>query len=684
MLRVLRAVLDTDVGLPLRAGLNRGPVFAGDIGGSNRRTYAVMGDAVNLAARLCGRAEVGQILATGEVLDRSAARYDTERQPFLVKGKERAINAYRVGAFTGMREEEAARALPLVGRETEVAALQEAANASRMMQPRVIELVGEPGIGKSRLVEELKTLAFGFNQVVAACERYAQQEPYFAWRQVLRRLAGITPEQSREQAGAHLNPWISAVMPDLAPWLPLLAIPFDAEVPPTPETDAIEEAYRFDRLHDVAEQFLQRLLMMPTLLIFEDAHWMDDASRFLLTHLTSKTTPRPWLVCVTSRPEGASIMSAETPGTRLVLEPLSGEAAAQLALTASEEAALSEDVLATLAERSGGNPLFVRELVAASRQGGSLDSLPETVETLMTSRIDTLDPEDRMLLRYAAVVGPRFDLSLLTEILAEELPDAGALERWERLTEFVSWEGNETLAFRHDLIRATAYEGLSFQRRRAIHGRLGDVLEEQAGDRVDEAAPLLSLHFLEAQEYEKAWRYARTAAEQARAKYANVVAGELYERALAAAEHVELPPEEVEVTWEALGDVAERYADFAKAGAAYEQAAGLVENDGEGEARLMLKRGVVCEREGHYEDALEWYERGLGTVGALADGGRALSMRAQLEAASAGIRHRQGRFQDAIELARDAAEHAEEAGDRKELAHAYYLLHVAHTRLGQA
>ncbi len=683
MLRVLRAVIDAGAGPPLRAGVNRGPVFAGDIGGSSRRTYAVMGDTVNLAARLCGRAEVGQILSTGDVLDRSAARFDTERQPFLVKGKERAINAYRVGAFTGMREEETARALPLVGRETEVAALQEAVNASRMMQTRVLELVGEPGIGKSRLVEELKTLAFGFNQAFAACERYAQSEPFFAWRQVLRRLAGITPEQSREQAGAHLGPWISTVMPDLAPWLPLLAIPFDAEVPPTPESDAIEEAYRFDRLHDVVEQFLQRVLMMPTLLVFEDAHWMDDASRFLITHLTGKAAPRPWLMCVTSRPEGASVLGPETAGARLVLEPLSDEAAAQLALTAAEEAALSEEALATLAERSGGNPLFVRELVAASKGGGALDSLPETIETLMTTRIDTLDPEDRMLLRYASVVGPRFELTLLGEILADELPDSGELDRWDRLGEFVTWEGSETLAFRHDLVRATAYEGLSFQRRRAIHGRLGEVLEAQAGDHVDEAAPLLSLHFLEAQEHEKAWRYARVAAEQARAKYANVVAGELYERALAAAEHVELPSDEVEATWEALGDVAERFADFDKAAAAYERAAALVAGDAPGEARLTLKRGVVCERGGHYDDAIGWYEQGLATVAGLADGEQGLSLRAQLEAASAGIRHRQGRFEDAIALARQAAAHAEGAGDRRGLAHAYYLLHVAHTRLGK-
>jgi class 3 adenylate cyclase/tetratricopeptide (TPR) repeat protein len=683
MLRTLRAVIDAGEGPPLRAGVNRGPVFAGDIGASARRTYAVMGDAVNLAARLCGRAETGQILSTGDVLDRSAARFETERQPFLVKGKERAINAYRVGELSGVREEEAARALPLVGRETELAALQEAVNASRMMQSRIVELVGEPGIGKSRLVDELKTLSIGFNQLVAACDRYSQSDPFFAWRGVLRRLAGMTPEQSREEAGAQLAPWISTVLPDLAPWLPLLAIPFDAEVPSTPESESIDESFRFDRLQDTVEQFLQRVLMMPTLLIFEDAHWMDDASRFLIGRLTAQPSPRPWLVCVTSRPEGASLIGDASPGTRLLLEPLSGEAAAALALSAADETALSEEALSTLAERSGGNPLFVRELVAASREG-SVEALPETVETLMTTRIDTLDPEDRMLLRYASVVGPRFELDLLGEILADELPDAGDLSRWERLAEFVSWEGPEMLAFRHDLVRATAYEGLSFRRRRVIHGRVGEALERRAGERVDEAAALLSLHFLAAEQYDKAWRFAVAAADRARANYANVVAGELYQRALDAARHLELPHDEVARAAEALGDVAERFGDFQQAETAYGEARALVPNDGEAQGRLLVKEGVLRERSGEYEEALAWYDDALRKLtGFDLKSDVQAKLCAQLQLAYAGVRFRQGQFADAIDWAERAAENAEAADDRRELAHAYYLQDGAHTRLGQ-
>ena len=158
MLRALRAILDEGSALTLRAGVNRGPAFAGDIGASTRRTYAVMGDTVNLAARLAARAEPGEILATAEVLERSPTRFETAPQPFLVKGKERAITAYSVGAVTGVAEEERAQELPIIGREQELAELEAAVAAARLRQGQVAELVGEPGIGKSRLVEELKTM----------------------------------------------------------------------------------------------------------------------------------------------------------------------------------------------------------------------------------------------------------------------------------------------------------------------------------------------------------------------------------------------------------------------------------------------------------------------------------------------------------------------------------------------
>jgi class 3 adenylate cyclase/tetratricopeptide (TPR) repeat protein len=680
MLRALRAILDTDSALTLRAGVNRGPAFAGDMGASARRSYTVMGDIVNLAARLAARAEPGEILATGEMVERSRTRFETAPQPFLVKGKERAITAYSVGAIVGVAEEEQAQELTLVGREREVDELRAALEAARLRQGQVAELVGEPGIGKSRLVEELKRMAVGFTQLVTHCDQYATSVPYFPFRKLLRPLAGITEAESADEAGARLKPWVEAVMPDFAPWLPLLAAPFDAEVPPTPESEEIGASFRRERLFETVEQFLHRVLMMPTLLVVEDAHWLDDASRELLRHLVGSAQPRPWLLTITRRPGDDSFLNGGGNGHRLIeLSALPSAEASRLALAAAGELALSADLLGEVAERSGGNPLFVRELVAASR--GGVASLPETVETLITTRIDTLEPGDRFLLRNASVLGAQFELDLLADVLADELEDVGDLDRWRRLGEFVAWEGTNTLRFRHDLFRTVAYEGLSFRRRREIHGRLATELERRAGAGAVELAPRLSLHFLQAEDYVKAWRYSVAVGELAQRRSANVVAAELYERALAAADHLELPPDEVARVAEALGDVCELAARYQEAEEAYGRARGLHE-DALARARLMRKEGIICERLGNYPEALAWYGRGLDALDRLAVV-NGLTSRIQLELATAGVKYRQGDFKEGLDWSTRAAEHAAAAEDRAALGHAYFLLHISHMALGQ-
>ncbi len=674
MLRALREIVAADVALPLRAGVNRGHVFTGDIGAGSRRTYAAMGDAVNLAARLASRARPGEILSTPDVLEHARTKYRTEVEPVLVKGKEQAILAHRVLEPTGMRAGADADSIPIVGREAELAALSAAVNDARLRQLRLVEIVGEPGIGKSRLVQELRTLAVGLQQLETAGEHYATAEPYAAVRPLLRRLVGIPETMGREEAGRILVPFVSGAMPDLAPWLPLLSGPFDADVPGTAEVDALDPGRSRDRLHQIVDSFLERVLLMPTLVIVEDGHWLDDASRALLRSLTAAPAPRPWLVCISMRPGPESPAEGEHV-VRLELGPLDAGAAATLALNVADAAPLSEETMATLVERSGGNPLFVRELVWATRHGESLEGLPDTIERLLTARIDTLDPVHRMLLRYAAVVGPTFDLSLIEAVLAGEDAAAGTLEHWVPLREFLVDGGENRLAFRHDLVRVTAYEGLSFGRRADIHGRVGAAIEEQLGERADDEAALLSLHFHEAKDFTRSWRYALSAGRRAHAGFANVVAAELYERALeAAAELPGLGPRAVAATSEALGDVCERFGDYARADAAYERALELVPDDPVLETRVAWKRAALHEHAGRYADAISTYEGGLARIDELPDEPELTTNRTELELGIAGVHYRQGQFDQAITWGERAAAHASEAGDRARLAHAYYVL----------
>ncbi len=279
MLRTLRQVVDSAGRLPLKAGVNSGRVFADDFGPFYRRTYSVKGDAVNLAARLMGKASVGQILATESVLAPSRTTFELEAiEPFFVKGKSQPIAAVSVGSLHTSRTTTSSE-VALVGRERELAGLLEALDGARRNEGRLVELVGEAGIGKSRLAEELRRRASGMPVLDAVCEEYESSTPYFPFRGLLRNLLGIGSSDDPAAAARRLEARVASTAPHFLPWLPLIAIPLELEVSPTTESDRLGERFRKSQLEEVTSEFLGEILSAPTLFVFEDAHWMDEASR---------------------------------------------------------------------------------------------------------------------------------------------------------------------------------------------------------------------------------------------------------------------------------------------------------------------------------------------------------------------------------------------------------------------
>ena len=686
MLRTLCAISEADLRLPLRIGVNRGRVFAGEVGAAFRKTYTILGDTAALAARLMSKAEPGQVLASTAVLEHATSDFETtELPPLQLKGKRDPVVAHDVHRPAGLKEVAVARELPFVGREREIAILTAALAPVRMGFGSLVELTGEPGIGKSRLIDEVTAQASDLAVVTAACEQYEVSTPYFAFRGLLRSLLELHVNGNAGAAHDVLRSRVESLDPELLPWLPLLSLPLDVPLEPTPEVEELQPAFRRARLHGVVETLLAKLLPTPTLLVIEDVHWMDEPSSDLLRHLGGQVTTKPWLLCATRRATPGGFVAAEgvppVPALTIQLEPLADDAAGTLVAAAAEEGLLQHEV-AAIAERGAGNPLFLQELVASEH---AEEELPETVETVVATRIDKLAPGDRALLRYAAVMGATFSGELIADVLAGDEAASGDSEAWDRVAEFIERDAYTAGAFRfrHALFRDAAYEGLSFKRRRELHARVGEVYENKYGDEAAEHAELLSLHFFHAQEHAKAYRYSLLAGDRAREKFANVEAAVFYRRALEAARRLpDLDAAEVATVWEALGDVSELAGLYSDAANAYKSGRRIADLAQLNLPQLLLKEGVIRDRLGKYGDALRWYRRALEATATLPDEARRKELTLEINLAYASGRFRQGEFNDSVEWCKRVVEQATPDIHLSALAHAYRLLHLAYTSMG--
>jgi predicted ATPase/class 3 adenylate cyclase len=681
MLLALREIIDRERALPIRVGVNRGHVFAGDIGPFYRRTYTVMGDAVNLSARLMAKARPGEILATEGVLRQSRTRFDAEPlEPFHVKGKAQPVRAFALGSVARGEVSREETSAPLVGREREMKVLLSALASAREGRGHIVEIVGEPGIGKSRLVEELKDHARDLTVLAAACELYQASTPYAPLTGTLRRLLGIGDAEEHAVAAERLRAIVASQAPQLLAWVPLLGILLDVEIPPTPEVEQLDEEFRRQRLEEVATELLAALLTEPTLFVVEDAHWMDEASAQLLHRLTSDISALPWLICSARRDVDGGFVATGPDVEVLRPEPLDAAAASALVDAATEEMPFAPHEIAALADRSGGNPLFLKELLTAARAAGGIEGLPDSVEALITARIDRLPPRERTILKRLSVLGPTFHGELARAVVPAEL--ASDEQAWERLEEFIATDREDSLSFRHALIRDAAYEGLPFKLRRDLHALVGSTIEREAGEEAEQHAEILSLHFFNAARYGPAWRYSRIAAERARSIFANIEAADFYERAIEAARREEAVAEaELAAVYESLGDVRKRIGEFPRASDSYSRARRILQQDTIAGARLMLKEARVRQASGRFADAIRWIRRVERSLVAL-EAAEAAAQRAQAAVAYAAVRKDQGRQSEVIRWSLRAIPEAEAAGDKDALAHAYMLLESAFVNLG--
>jgi len=674
LLRVLHETLDANDGpISLRAGITCGRIFMHQTGPPYRRIHSVSGDTVNLAARLMARAGAGELLAVPSVLEKARSTFEaTAIEPFRAKGKAELVQAFVVGAPKARRATRSSSGLPLVGRDRELALLLDAAAAISSTGGTTVDLVAEPGMGKTRLMTETVERA-GLPSYWVMCEELSGGAPYESFRRLLLEVLGEPDDTAPARIVDALVTRVSTDIPELIPWLPLLSDILDVELPETVEVQSLQARFRQARLHETVLTLLERSLIEPTVIVFEDVHWMDDASRELLGRLVLSCRAHPWLIVIARRSGDIPAIPEEADGlSRIVLEALDGTAAAQLLTAATGDLPLRPGDREQLVARAAGNPLFLRELVTAFDHAGSVEALPDSIEPLFAAQVDRLAARDRQVLRAAAVLGTHFD----SELLADLLDTPSALEDgvWERVGDLVVVEGPTARRFSHALLRDAAYEGLSFRRRRDLHGRAAHAIESRT-TRPEEQSELLSLHYSAAEWHQPAWRFSRLAGDRASRVYANADAAGFYRRALDAAAYLnDVPGTDVAMVAEALGDSAELASDYDAARQAFAKARQISPAAAD-RARLLRKTGVIHERLGGYQQALRCYTRGRGLVPEGAE--PAGSERSDLAIAYAGVRYRQGHLRDCLHWAETAATEAKAADHRPGLAHALYLQDLA-------
>ena len=551
------------VPIQIRVGLNSGEVVVRAIGSDLHMDYTAVGQTTHLAARMEQMAKPGSILITTETL-RLAEGYvrATPLGPVPVKGLDAPVEVFELVGASGIRrrlQATAARGLTrFVGRDTEFAALVQALERAGAGHGQVVAVVGEAGVGKSRLAYEFlhSHHTQGWRVLESASVSYGKATPYFPVLDLLRRYAHVDerddPRTIRAKMTGQLLTLDEALQDAIPPLLALLdALPDDSPFL------ALDPPQRRQRtLAALKRVLLRESQVQPVLVVFEDLHWLDTETQALLDSLVESLPTARLLLLVNYRPEYQHGWGGKTYYAQLRLDPLPPASAdAFLQALLGDDPGL-EALKPLLIARTAGNPFFLEESVRTLVETGVLVGapgayrlaqalpaiqVPATVQAVLAARIDRLPPEEKHLLQTAAVIGTEVPLPLLQTIA--ELPEAtlhrglAHLQAAEFLYETRLFP-EQVYTFKHALTHEVAYGGLLQERRRVLHARIVEALEHLAPDRLAEQVERLAHHALRGEVWDKALAYCRQAGEKAMVRSAHREAVGSFEQALSALPHL--------------------------------------------------------------------------------------------------------------------------------------------------
>ncbi len=542
----------------MRIGINYGYTFGTPVGSRLRREYTVMGDAVNLAARIAAKTENRSIFVTEAMYNKTADFFKYKQlRARSFKGKRKKIYLYK---FIEEKKSSAtviskwlSESEKLIGRKNAISKFKEKMALVKKSKGQIIGLEAEAGIGKSRLVQEFEKelIANRYSVFNGNCISYGSALSYHPWLSILKDFFQITPDDSIEIRKNKIRETVKKVDPKLIDWLPVIGEVMGIKFRETSLTKFLDAKIRKQRFFDIVFDFLKYVAAKkPICIIIEDLHWIDTVSLELVNYIGRNLYDKKILFLFAFRPIKEKIEFMEKDfWTHILLKELSQNETVELVKNLLNIKAMPEKVRKLIVNRSQGNPFYVEEIVKSLIEqsfiveektgwkfSGDISKLniPDTVEGVILSRIDRLTMPERDIIQTASVIGREFDDFVIYGIYPNKEMLKSVLNNLKKLDliKVEKTKKEKRYFFKHILTQEAAYNTISFSKKQEIHFSTGNFIEKELKERREEFLGLLSYHFYKANDYDKSLLYSVEAGERAKKVYANEEAIEFFTRAI--------------------------------------------------------------------------------------------------------------------------------------------------------
>ena len=540
----------------MRIGLNSGPVVVGSIGDDLRMDYTAQGDTANLAARMESNAEPGGILVSKHIYRQAKEFFEFEPIGEIhVKGKEEPVEAYRLIKPTEVETRIAASAAKgltrFVGRTREIETLKEAFEKVQSGEGQVVGIVGEAGVGKSRLLLEFRNLLpqDDYRYFEGRCLHYGGSMPYLPILDVTRSFIGVKEGEQEHVIRQKLKERILGLDENLRhiipPFQELLSLKVDDE-----EFAKLEPKQKREKTFEAIRDLLIRGSQdRPLVLVVEDLHWIDKTTEEFLGYMIGWLPKTRILLLLLYRPEYTHQWGSKSYYSMIGVGQLSTSTSAELVAAILEGGDVVPELRELILNRAAGNPLFMEELTHALLQNGSIQKkddrfvltrdvssvqVPDTIQGIIAARMDRLEESLKRIMQVAAVIGREFAFRILETIteMKEELKSGLVnLQGLEFIYEKSLFPDLEYI-FRHALVQEVAYNSLLINRRKEIHEKIGRAIESLYPQRLEEFCEMLAYHYSKSGNLAKAYEYLKESAEKAVRSDATFEAVRFYKEAM--------------------------------------------------------------------------------------------------------------------------------------------------------